>query len=301
MLLLNANDAQIYNQFRKIEPVLKSNGYLVSCRLRNKTKDILGLEEIENRMQFKLLEKQWGCDIKGQYLLYNFAWNLNYVYSTANMFFKQCKEAYFLEEGALTVINPAQSKVKVLIKKATGTVVDFYKEKKLKAILVQRPEIYPAAWKSKLKVLNVNDLVSSLDENTKNVILRVFMGEFLEDARSGIFENAGIVYTQPLSEDGFITEEKKIKYYQDIIRYYAKYGKPIVKLHPRDLTDYKFDASIKVIPAYFPSELLNLLNIHFLYAVGICTSAVSTTDAEYKMNINENFLKDLKFSLKALK
>lgn len=301
ILLLNANDVQIYSQFCKIKPVLKNNGYSASCRLRNKTKDILGLEEIENRKQFKFLEEQWGRDIKGQYTLYNFAWNMQYIYSTANLFFKNCKEAYFLEEGVLTAINPAQSKVKVLVKKLTGTIVDFYRERTLKAILVQKPEIYPQAWKGKLRVLNVNELVVSLDVDTKNVILNIFLGDLLANAKSGILNNMGIVYTQPLSEDGFITEAEKIKYYHKIIQYYSKYGKPIVKLHPRDLTDYNFDKNIVVMPAYFPSELLNLLGIHFLYAVGICTSAVLTTDAEYKLNINENFLKDLEFNLKALK
>lgn len=300
IIFLSANDSQIYAQFLKIAPVLKKNGYTVSCRLRNKTKDILGLEEIENRKQFQFLQKQWGKDIKGNYILYNFAWNLQYIYSNANLFFKKCRESYFLEEGVLTAINPPQSKAKVFVKKVTGTVIDFYKETKLKAIIVQKPEIYPEAWQGKLKRLDVNDLLSSLSKETQDVILRVFMGDYLDKAMSGELDNAGIIYTQPLSEDGYITEEEKIKYYQEIVQYYSKYGRPIVKLHPRDLTNYQFDMDITVMPAYFPSELLKLLHVRFLYAVGICTSAVATTDAEYRLNINENFLKDKKFKLKGL-
>lgn len=300
IILLNANDSQIYTQFLKVSPVLRKSGYTVSCRLRNKTKDILGLEEIENRKQYQFLKERWGKDIVGGYTLYNFAWNLQYIYSTANLFFKKCREAYFLEEGALTAINPPQSRAKVLVKKITGTVVDFYKEKKLKAILVQKPEMYPETWQAKMRIMDVNSLLSSLSEETKIVILRVFMGDYLDKATSGELDNVGIVYTQPLSEDGFITEAVKIKYYQEIVRYYSKYGKPIVKLHPRDLTNYQFDSNITIMPAYFPSELLNLLHVHFLYAVGICTSAVPTTDAEHKLNINENFLKDKKFQLKEL-
>ena len=67
------------------------------------------------------------------------------------------------------------------------------------------------------------------------------------------------------------------------------------------MTDYKFDEGITVMPSYFPSELLNLLDIRFLYAVGICTSAVPTSNAEYRVNTNENFLTDLKFYLRPLK
>lgn len=300
IIFLNANDSQIYAQFLKIAPILEKNDYTVSCRLRNKTKDILGLEEIENRKQFQFLKKQWGKNVKGNYNLYNFAWNLQYIYSTANLFFKKCREAYFLEEGALTAINPLQSRAKVFLKKITGTVLNFYKEKKLKAIIVQKPEIYPEAWQGKLRRMDVNSLLSSLSKETRDVILRVFIGDYLDKAMSGELDNVGIIYTQPLSEDGFITEAEKVKYYQELVRYYSKYGKPIIKLHPRDLTNYQFDSNITIMPAYFPSELLKLLHVRFLYAVGICTSAVSTTDAEYKLNINENFLKDKKFELKEL-
>lgn len=301
ILLLNANDSQIYSQFCKIAPVLMKNGYVVSCRIRNKTKDVLGLEEIENRKQYRFLEEKWGFDVEGKFTLYNFAWNLQYIYSTANLFFKKCKEAFFVEEGALTAINPPQSKLKVFIKRVTGTVVDFYKEEKVKAILVQKPEIYPAEWKSKLSVLNVKELLSSLDNDTKKVILDVFLGDFLATVESGALDNVGIVYTQPISEDGYISESVKIDYYQKMVQYYSAYGKPIVKLHPRDLTNYNFGKDVLVMPAFFPSELLNLLDIHFLYAVGICTSAVPTTNADYRVNVNENFLNDLRFALVPLK
>lgn len=301
IILLNANDQQIYLQFCKLEPVLKDNGYKVMCRLRNKTKDILGLEGINNRKQFNQIKEIWGQDAKEKYVLYNFAWNLQYVYSTANLFFKNCREAYFIEEGALTAINPAQSKIKVLVKKITGTVVDFYKEEKVKAILVQKPEIYPLEWRTKLQVLKVDEWLSCIDSNTQNIILKIFLGDFLDTVKSGILNDVGIVYTQPLSEDGFITETEKIDYYHKMVKFYSRYGKPIVKLHPRDMTDYKFDEGITVMPSYFPSELLNLLDIRFLYAVGICTSAVPTSNAEYRVNTNENFLTDLKFYLRPLK
>jgi hypothetical protein len=82
-----------------------------------------------------------------------------------------------------------------------------------------------------------------------------------------------------------------------MVDYYSKYGTPVLKLHPRDTSDYQLENKCTILPAFFPSEILTLLDIHFKYAIGICTSAVPTTDADYKININENFLKDLKFKL----
>lgn len=300
-ILLNANDKSIYQQFHILEPLLQNKGYKVRCRLRNKTKDILGLEEIENRKQYQAVRQDMCFTEDDEFVLFNFAWNLQYVYSTANLYYKKCKEAVFLEEGVLTAINPPQSNLKVLIKKITGTVVEFHKLDKLKEILVQKPDIYPDSWKSKLKQLNVKNLISDIDVQTRETILAVFLGNLLEKLKKNSAADNGIIYTQPLSEDGFISEDQKIDYFKKMVAYYSRYGEPIIKLHPRDLTDYEFEGKYTVLPAYFPSELLTLLNVHFKYAVGICTSAVLTTDADYKINTNENFLKDLKFALVPIK
>ena len=295
VMLLNANDEQIYKQFCKLEISLQENGYKVNCRLRNKIKDILGIEAIENIKQYKWTSSSLGKGFDDGFVLFNFAWNLQYIYSTANLFYRKSDEAYFIEEGALTAINPPQPKWKVLIKKITGTVVDFYREDKLKGIYVQKLEIYPEEWKNKLKILEMKELLKSLDKDVQQTILTFFLGDLINSI--DIEENTGIIYTQPLSEDGYISEDQKKDYYQQMVKFYSKYGRPVVKLHPRDLTEYRFEESCTVLPSFFPSELLALLNIQFAYAVGICTSAVLTTDAKIKLNINENFLIDKKFKL----
>lgn len=296
-IVLSANDKSIYKQFQWLTPILRENGYKVRTRLRSKTKDVLGLEAIENRRQYKEVCRDLSLDLNGGFLLINFAWNLQYVYSTANLYFKKCNEAVFIEEGVLTTINPLQSKLKVAVKKITGTEVDFYKNKKLQRIVVQKPELYPNTWKEKLCTLDMKALIAKNTGESKNVILTVFLGDLVSQIRTGLHRDIGIIYTQPLSEDGFISEEQKIDYFKKMANYYSKYGTPIIKLHPRDQTEYKFNSKYTVLPAYFPSELLNLLDVEFKYAVGICTSAVLTTNAKYKVNINENFLKDLKFEL----
>lgn len=292
-ILLNANNETVYKQFIDIAPKLKKAGYSLDTRLRNKTKDIVGLESGISKKQF---EKVFQGDKNPVFDLYNFAWNLQYVYSTADLFYKKCRKAYFVEEGALTPINPPQPGWKVLIKKLTGAPVDFYKDKKVEGIYVQKPDIYPASWKSKLKTLDVKKLLTELKDDIKETILDIFVGNIREYLK-GADSDVGIIYTQPLSEDGYITEDTKKDYFRQMAEYYGEGRLVFFKIHPRDLSNYVLPSNCTILPGYFPSELLNLLNIRFKFAVGVCTSAVPTTDAEIKLNINENFLHDQKFDL----
>lgn len=297
---MNANDQKIFEQFCRLKETLRQNGYMVDCRLRNKTKDIIGLEELINKKQYSLAKRVLRSELDRDFILFNFAWNLQYVYTTANLFYKKCEKAYFIEEGVLTPINPPQPKYKVIMKRLLGGSVNYYRDEKLKGVFIQNPELYPTEWKEKLKRLEVKPMLDLLDDKTKKMLLKVFLGDFIGELNTAIGNDVGIVYTQPLSEDGYITESEKQKYFLEMVTYYKKYGRPVVKIHPRDITEYQFPDDVTVLPTYFPSELLALLDIRFKYAVGICTSAVPTTNAEIKLNINENFLNDRKFRLEPL-
>lgn len=295
-ILLNANDKEIYKQFNVVASKMRNAGYLVDTRLRNKKKDILGLEAGVSRKQF---EKVFGDEKEPIFALYNFAWNCQYVYSTADLFYKKCNTAFFIEEGALTPINPPQPSWKVVLKRITGAPVDFYKDEKVKGIYVQKPEMYPKDWGKKLKSLNVKIMLNELANNEKKTIIDVFIGDLIESLGE-MQKDIGIIYTQPLSEDGYISEETKKEYFQNMVDFYGE-GKPVfLKIHPRDLSEYRVPANCTVLPGYFPSELMNILAVRFKFAVGICTSAVSNADADIKMNINENFLNDKEFALKPL-
>ena len=109
----------------------------------------------------------------------------------------------------------------------------------------------------------------------------------------------GILYTQPISEDGYVKEEIKIKIYKELVEYYSKYGKVFVKVHPRDTTQYDFPKEM-ILRGNYPSELLNVLGIKSKFAVGLCTSAVETANAEVRINLNEKFLSELKYELREL-
>ena len=103
-----------------------------------------------------------------------------------------------------------------------------------------------------------------------------------------------IVFTQPLSEDGYISEEEKINIFKTICEWFSD-SEVILKVHPRDTTCYE-SINANVITESYPSELLNILGVTFENAVGICTSAVNNINAQHCVNINDNFLKDRFFS-----
>ena len=79
-------------------------------------------------------------------------------------------------------------------------------------------------------------------------------------------------------------------------KYYSKYGRIFLKVHPRDNSDYSHIDAV-LLSKHWPSELLTVFDIKFDYAVGICTSSITTVKAKKKMNINENFLHDLNYRL----
>lgn len=296
VILLDANDKQIYDNFCKYSEILQANGYTVDLHMRSKIKNSIGLEVLEGRKQYQRIEKNAGIKLKNGFNLYNFAWNCQYAYPVSTYFIKKCSTLFMMEEGAQTAFVPAQPKIKILLKRLTGNIVDFYKLEKLDGIYIQKPDVFPQIWDKK-KYLDLNGMVSNLDQRSKQRIIKVFLGDLYSKLVAYDFSNTGIVYTQALSEDKYISEETKIQHYTDVVDFYSRYAAPIVKLHPRDKTVYPFSSKILVLPSSIPSEVLGLIGIKFKYAIAICSSAVLTTNAEIKINLNENFNNDQIFKL----
>lgn len=123
----------------------------------------------------------------------------------------------------------------------------------------------PKLIKKKVEKIEIKKLWNELSDNKKEEILNIF-GIKLENLKRLIEEeNKILLLSQPLSEDGIITEEEKIKIYKEIIEKQNN-RKIYIKAHPREETNYeeifkKFN--IKVIENTFPIELLLLLEIKF--------------------------------------
>lgn len=107
----------------------------------------------------------------------------------------------------------------------------------------------------------------------------------------------GIIFTQPISEDGFVSEREKIKIYTELSEFYSQYGRIALKIHPRDTAQYHI-RDVGILKGAYPSELLSVLNISFKFAVGLCTSAIETVNADIRINLNERFLTELKYELR---
>ncbi|HFR3771744.1 TPA: glycosyltransferase family 52, partial [Streptococcus suis] len=122
---------------------------------------------------------------------------------------------------------------------------------------------------------------SKLSTQQKSDIIALFINSDIQHSIEAL-SDAKIVLTQPLSEDGYITEQEKIGKYLGIIRDLERSNVVILKKHPRDKTRYDFE-NVIVLDGTFPSEIFNLLNIVFDTAISICSSSIDNINAHRKI------------------
>lgn len=259
----------------------------------------IGLSSIQNTLIFNKVLRDLHVE-KEEYLLVNFAWKKQLVAYPASIYFKYCYGAIFIEEGATQYVTPKENNWYVLLKKIYGNQTEFWKSEKLISIFVQFPNRFPKYLSAKMRGFSWEGVERCLSEKDKKKLIYVFT---LNSERKGIWDirkkPSGIIFTQPLSEDGYITTKKKKEIYKQMTEFYSKYGKTFLKIHPRDTMEYCF-ADVIELRGTYPSELFRILGIKFEFAVGLCTSAIETVEAKQKFNLNENFLTDLKYEFKYL-
>jgi hypothetical protein len=164
----------------------------------------------------------------------------------------------------------------------------------IKSIEVQYPEKLPEVVKYKGVKLDLAGLVQILTNENRQKILNIF-------AQDNVFRfdghNKVILITQPLSEDGFITEEYKINLYKQILKDYASGFDIYIKAHPRETTVYKdkFDFEISEIPRNFPLEILNLFpDITFEKGITIFSGALNNiVNIKERINLGRDYDKKL--------
>ncbi|WP_339165024.1 polysialyltransferase family glycosyltransferase [Siminovitchia sp. FSL W7-1587] len=276
------------NKLEKVEDVI--------IRKRSKLMERLLIEECKDRILFNRVKKH----LNNNSTVFLFPWNPYSLYTISNYIYKKAKSVIFLEDGANLFLYPEPSKLNLFVKKYLYRIsTDFYLDKRLKKIMVQYPERYPKHLFEKLEYLDLKPMFNHLNNMEKDLII----GVFLEEKKANMLldfkqKDSIIILTQPLSEDGYITEKEKIMLYKDIIDTHKEY-QIVIKKHPRERTVYGINEIIE-LDGSFPSEIFSMLDIGFKKAVGVCTSAISGINAEEKYNTDENFLQRGKNNDKAI-
>lgn len=257
-------------------------------RYRDPKKESLGIEMLKDRSVLERLRRHYGFV---RFDLVNFAWNRNSIDRSSAWYYKQCDSAVFYEEGAMGCIGIPQSWKKLLVKRVLGIPVRFHKDRKLQGVYVQDPSLYDDRFGEKLRSFDLRSLMENSQVGHR--VVDLFLTE--EKARMlAQMDGKSIVFTQPLSEDGYISRQRKEEIYGAICGWFQP-GHVVLKVHPRDTSDYE-NVGCGVLRENFPGELFDVLQIRFDAAVGLCTSAVNNVDAVHPVNLNSDFLKDTRFS-----
>jgi len=102
--------------------------------------------------------------------------------------------------------------------------------------------------------------------------------------------------TQPLSEDGTLSEKEKIEIYSEILSNYDLKD-VVIKVHPREKLNYRnIFPKVEILDEYFPVELFKIFNIEPEKVITIFSSAVFGIAKRenidfYGTEINEKILK----------
>lgn len=281
------------------EITLKMKQWGIVCEVIDKKNMIQRAVGLSDRENFAVMDSVLiSLNTKRhEFFLVNHTWNKALVCYPASLWFRYCKESIFIEEGYAQTVTPDEKPFVLWLKYLYGNQKEFWKDSRLKGIYVQNRELFSDYLIPDLKQFTLN---VDFSEEEKQELLDLFVsGQDKIEIERLRKEADGILYTQPISEDGYVKEEAKIRIYKELVEYYSKYGKIFIKVHPRDTTQYDF-AEEMILTGNYPSELLNILGVKFKFAVGLCTSAVETANAQIKINLNERFLSELKYELREL-
>lgn len=165
----------------------------------------------------------------------------------------------------------SENYIKKKIKETINFNRSFGQHKNVKKIYLTGLAPIPKEIAHKVEIINLKELWDKKSLEEQNKILDIF--SFDLNIKEIIKGRDIILFTQPLSEDGVITEEEKIEIYSKIVKKYPQ-DRLIVKTHPREKTNYKkiFKYNL-VLDNPFPFEMLNLLNVKFNKAVTLFSTA----------------------------
>ena len=239
------------------------------------------MDEFDKKM-YKTNEKKYDE-------IYFFHWNI-YKNEERNIYKNYKNSRFYIIEDGVThydVFNKDKLTKKIYIKTILNYILtgkkDLVLKNNVKNIYVSKPENYPKYMEHKLKKLN--EFYNEEKEiNYKITELFDINTNFNDESKKCI------VFTQPLSEDGYMLEEYKINLYKDIIEYIKKEKyQVILKKHPRDNSIYNLDTDVINLSKDFPAEVLNYMHINFELSISICSGIIYNFNSKNKIQIEPNF------------
>lgn len=209
----------------------------------------------------------------------------------SNLFLCECDSAksYFLyefgktqtiamiEDGARTY-SKRHSKLEGWTKTyITKTPIGGGYDREIKTLYAQFPEKLPEALQKKAVELNIKKEVAKFSTIQKERLFETFINTAAPELPK---HNNALILTQPISEDGLVTEAVKIEIYKDVIAKVPQGLNIILKTHPREKTAYQeYFKDIIVLPGLFPIEILGLKEgFHFTKGYTLFSTALNNLE-----------------------
>ncbi|WP_373076932.1 glycosyltransferase family 52 [Fusobacterium mortiferum] len=258
------------------------------------------IKHIKYYLKIKKIIKKLKCEKNNIYYGSHF---FNYLFLKNNLVYK-------LEDGFGSYIEVENKSIKAKIKELIDQLLFlsiFYQKKvnkidlsdklanKIYVTEMSKNIIFNKKIKNKIEKINLKELWNQKNKQEKNEILSIF--NFDKKLVEKFKLRNVILLTQPLSEDGIITEQEKINIYSKILKNYSP-NKMIIKVHPREKTSYNlFFPEVEVIKQDFPIELLELLNIKInivitLFSSGIFNFSDNVEKKFYGTKVHPNIYKN---------
>lgn len=220
--------------------------------------------ELVKEKEFLNISSLYLCDVDSSksYFLYKYGY----------------KEISMIEDGANTY-RQRRTKFELFAKMyITKTLIGGGFDKETKKIYAQFPEKLPKPLLKKAIELNIKKEVAKLNQDIKDELFNLFLPKTSFTLNKN---NNALILTQPISEDQVIkNEETKIEIYKDVISKVPSNLNIVLKVHPREITQYdKYFSDITILPALFPIEILGLKEgFHFKQGYTLFSTALSNLE-----------------------
>ena len=131
----------------------------------------------------------------------------------------------------------------------------------------------PSCIKNKVQLIDLQKLWNQKSSKDKEKILQIFNVDLKKIEQLKRYPY--LLLTQPLSEDGLLSEEEKIALYKEAVKDFNE-ELLVIKVHPREVTEYRnYFPNSFILGEPFPVELLKFNNICFEKVITLFSTAAN--------------------------